>query len=417
MAKDLLRGLLLPDVRGYRRLCDDLAGGRAPDGPEPHLSALLAFARAHNPYYSALLGGGASFGQLPVLTKAVMREHFGRLRSSSVDGPVRLNHSGGSTGKPQAFLQDQEYGRWNKATEAYFYRAFLDVDPHAAPKVVLWGSQRDTFRQRDLKGRLASWLTNTTLLNTLKASEQELERYVETINRVRPVFVRGYAGSLHQVAKLAKKRNLKVFSPRFLCSSAEMLHGWMRSDIEEVFGAKVHDFYGSREVGPVAGECRAGRKHIFAFNNLVEVAEGRLLVTNLHNRVMPLLRYEIGDTGELGRGPCSCGSALPWLARLDGRTYCHFLKKDKTVVFGGFTTQMLYERKWVREFQVTQHDYEDLEICVVPEGGADRGEVEEVERKLRFVLGAECRIRWTFVDAIPLTPQGKRMFTRCLITG
>lgn len=416
MAKNILVNLL-PGVRDYRRLCDDLVGGRLPREPEPYLEALLSFARSNNPYYSPLLGAGASFEELPVLTKPLMREHFGRLKSVGVVGPARRNHSGGSTGKPQAFLQDAEYSRWNKATESYFYRVFLNVDPVSARKVVLWGSQRDTFQQRDFKGALINWLTNTIFLNTLKASEDDLERYIETIGRVKPVFVRGYAGSLHQIARLAMRRKLKVFRPRFLYSSAEMLHDWMRRDIEEVFGVKVHDFYGSREVGPIAGECRAGRKHIFHFNNLLEAEDGRLLVTNLHNQVMPLIRYDIGDTGALGAGSCSCGSPLPWLERLDGRTYSHFIKKDKTVVFGGFTTQMLYERDWVRQFQVTQHDFEDLEIVVVPEGKPRQEEMEDVERKLRFVFGADCLIRWSFVEAIALSGQGKHMFTRCLISG
>lgn len=416
MAKNILANLL-PGVRGYRRLCEDLLGGRLPREPEPYLEALLSFARAHNPYYSRLLGAGASFKELPVLTKPLMREHFGRLKSLGVAGPARRNHSGGSTGKPQAFLQDAEYRRWNKAAETYFYREFLGIDPVSARKVVLWGSERDTLRQLDLKGRVTNWLFDLTFLNTFKASEDDLERYVAIINRVRPVFIKGYAGSLHELAKLAKRRNLKVFTPRFLYSSAETLYDWMRRDIEEVFQAKVHDFYGSREVGPIAGECRAGRKHVLAFNNLVECDGGRLLVTNLHNRVMPLIRYDIGDTGALGEGPCSCGSSLPWLERLDGRTYSHFLKRDRTVVYGAFAARLIYTRDWAREFQITQHDYEDLEIAVVPERRPDPSERRDVEAKLRFVLGDECRIRWSFVDAIPLTPQGKRMFTRCLIAG
>ena len=95
----------------------------------------------------------------------------------------------------------------------------------------------------------------------------------------------------------------------------------MRADIEEAFGTKVYNFYGSREVSNLAGECKKGLMHTFDFWNYLEVLddnnqpvkegeEGKVVVTNLVNYSMPLIRYEIGDLALRGPAQCTCGNNL-----------------------------------------------------------------------------------------------------------
>ena len=44
-----------------------------------------------------------------------------------------------------------------------------------------------------------------------------------------------------------------------------------------------------------------------------------VLVTNLANRVQPLIRYDLGDRVEVATAPCPCGSVLP-AVKVEGRT-------------------------------------------------------------------------------------------------
>ena len=80
----------------------------------------------------------------------------------------------------------------------------------------------------------------------------------------------------------------------------------MRQKIENIFGTKLYDFYGSREAACIAAECKYGLMHVFSFNNYVEILdnndqpveegeEGKVIITNLHNYSMPLIRYEITE--------------------------------------------------------------------------------------------------------------------------
>jgi phenylacetate-coenzyme A ligase PaaK-like adenylate-forming protein len=46
----------------------------------------------------------------------------------------------------------------------------------------------------------------------------------------------------------------------------------------------------------------------------------RLLVTNLFNRTLPLIRYELDDLVTLSPDPCPCGRPLRVIAALEGRS-------------------------------------------------------------------------------------------------
>jgi len=51
----------------------------------------------------------------------------------------------------------------------------------------------------------------------------------------------------------------------------------------------------------------------------VSSSEGEILVTHLHRRLQPLIRYRVGDRGRRINSPCACGLALP-VIELEGRT-------------------------------------------------------------------------------------------------
>lgn len=388
------------------------------------LERLISYVRDNNRYYQATKA--TKLTEFPALTKAIIREHYRELQSPLAGVKTYENSSGGSTGKPQTFVQDMHFSAWSEAAQLYYYRHFLGINPVEVKKVVLWGSERDTFRERDIKGQVANWLTNTVFLNTFRATEADWLRYIDTINRVKPYFVKGYAGSLYEIARVSKKHNKPIYHPVFVYSSAEMLQDFMRKEIEEAFGAKVYDYYGSREVGAIAGECSKGKKHIFTFHNYIEILDdnnqpvergrpGKVVVTNLHNYSMPLIRYEIGDYGALGSGACACGSTLPWFKELKGRITDHFIAMNGELIHGEYFTHLFYFRDWVESFQVNQTDHNRVEVLVVRSGKENKADVADITDKIRFVMGASCDVAWKFVSDIPKTAQGKHLFTRCLV--
>ena len=169
--------------------------------------------------------------------------------------------------------------------------------------------------------------------------------------------------------------------------------------------------------------------HVFPFGNYVEVVdehgeavpdgvEGDLVVTNLNNYAMPLVRYVIGDRGVMApAGVCACLRGGQILQQVSGRSVDVFLKRDGTHVDGVYFFHMLRSRDWVRKFQIIQADYDRVIFRVALQGDSRPEELEEIMCETRLVMGAECRVDFEFVDDIAPSPSGKFRFTVSKVHG
>lgn len=407
---------------------------------DKRLEELLIHASKNSRYYKDLLKNidlenvtdAEVFSQIPVLTKDIIRSQLKNI--TSVDAQTRgcfYNTSGGSTGEPLRFIQDQPYTLWANATNFYYYQNILDINGFAAKKILLWGSERDLLmKHRNFSGRFANWVNNAQFLNSFKMKAQDMDRYADTINSFKPEIIRGYASSLYDFSKYLDQNHKKIYSPRYVVSTAEPLRNQMREKIEKVMKTKVYNFYGSREIASLAGECQEGLLHYFPFytkcevlddnNNPVKVGEeGRIVVTNLFNYSMPLIRYEIGDMAVLGPETCECGSYLPTLESVTGRITDQFTLEDGSKVPGEFFIHMIgvvCNQGYIRKFQIIQEDYNELRMRVVPEGEIPSDYIKEVNHKLKTVMGDDCTIEWDFVDDIKKTTSGKYLYTISRLT-
>ncbi len=398
-----------------------------PSNPNPWLRETLARAREGVPYYRDLLAPiadpVADFCSVPFLTRDLVRANYRRLMSESRDPAACVEATtGGSTGKPLTVMHDRDHKEWIRAAEGYYWREFLGVVPEEIPMVVFWASAHAIWGQRrSTAKRLTLWLTQTDLLGSSRITPAEFEEGIAAINRRRPVAIKAYASPLYQIARHVRQNNLRIHKPRLVFSLAETLHPQMRALIEEVFACPVFDFYASREVGPIAGQCRRGRMHLFPFTTHAEVldpqnrpaapgTEGRVVVTSLHNAAMPLIRYEIGDAAVAGR-PCDCGSRLPTLERVAGRLLDYFTARDGTIVHGGYFTLLLYRLPWVDEFRVVQRAMDEVEVHFVARGAVSAADKAGVESRIRLVMGPTCAVSWHEAQTLPPTAHGKRLYT------
>lgn len=404
-----------------------------------YLEKLLLHANFNVPYYNKIFDNVgivrngkvdiSKFEEIPILTKKLMRKHYQELISNDYNTRKwYYNSSGGSTGEPTRFIQDNIYSKWGNAAIDYYYQDMLGIYVSDVKKIVLWGSERDLFKGGiGVKAKIINWLTNTTFLNSFRMTEEDMTRYINRINSYKPDLIRGYAGSLYELCKYSEKNNNEVYTPKILLAQAETVTDEMREKIENVFGTKLYNYYGSREVSCLAGECEKGLMHMFMFYNYIEILddndqpvkegeEGRVIVTNLHNYSMPFIRYEIGDMAVLGPEKCACGNMLPTLKKVTGRITDHFVKEDGTIIHGEFFTHLFYLKDWVKAFQIIQEDYNKIRILVVQVGeAADENQKKDIENKIKVVMGENCKIHWDFVKDIPGTKSGKYLYTKSLV--
>jgi phenylacetate-CoA ligase len=134
-------------------------------------------------------------------------------------------------------------------------------------------------------------------------------------------------------ARFVRDEGIGGIRPKGIISSAEVLTPENRELIETTFGCRVFDRYGCREVSVIASECGEHQGlHINADNLLVETVtdqgpvrgeDGEVLITDLRNFAMPLIRYRIKDVGRLLPQACGCGRGLPLMRISGGRTSRH----------------------------------------------------------------------------------------------
>jgi len=421
----------------YRKLLDITTAAQLREFQEHRLKALLLHAYANVPYYRRVFGeiglihGKAvdmsKFDRIPVLTKDILRRFTKELVSQ--DYQTRgwyCDTSGGSTGEPIQVMKDAAFGRWGASVEFYYYNRMLGIEEPIVKRVILWGSERDFFEGGvGIQARLKNRLAHVLFLNSFRMSESDSELYIKKINAYRPQLIRGYANSLFELCDYALRRELSLHTPEAVISSAELLTDSMRQEIESAFKTHVFDFYGSREVNALAGECTKGRMHQFAFLNHLEVLdkhdrpvgtneEGRVVVTNLASYAMPLIRYDVGDTVVCTDDGCSCGSPLPTLRNVTGRVGDHFVTRDGTMIEANYFGFLFDFRDSVRKFQMIQEDYERIRIKVALRSDLTVSDRDDIESKIHFVMG-DCEILWDIVDDISDCTSGKHLFIRSLV--
>lgn len=401
------------------------------DLQQERLSRLLLFARDNVPYYRARLhefefqkGTAVSsrvFCRIPLLTKDAIRREGDALVSDDLTGNSLVpNSTSGSTGEAIRFYTDSRSVSRREA-------AVIRSDGWAGGwrlgdrYVRLWGSPIDLKQAARMRARLRGLIAGARVFSSYELSASKMDEYIDTIRRFQPVLFIAYPGPLEQFAIHCSTRGAAFPSLRGIVSSAETLWPQQREVIEEAFGTKVFDRYGSREVGQIASECEMhDGLHISADRLLLEIiddegqpcppgAAGRIVVTDLDNYGMPLIRYEIGDHGVLAdRKSCSCGRGLPLLQKVVGRTMDIVRTPDGRKLGGTFWTLLLKARPGLKQIQVVQEQLDGVIINFVRDDGFDVAVLDYFVEKIREYCGSDFEVKFVERESIALTKSGKQ---------
>jgi len=235
---------------------------------------------------------------------------------------------------------------------------------------------------------------------TLDARE-DIDVQIEWLLQERPRYLLSHASNLRALAKRFIERGLAFDSLKEVRSYSEMLPSDLRDLVSDAWSVPVTDMYTANEVGYIALQCPASDcYHVQSDDVLVEVINesgsgaaagmiGRVLMTSLHNFVMPLLRYELGDYAEVGEA-CSCSRTLPVLTRIMGRTRNMIRLPDGRTCWPGFPLKALTNIPAIRQFRMIQRTLTDIDGELVLQ--RDLSDIEKAE--LRRAI--QVRLRYPF---------------------
>lgn len=404
---------LLRNQRAGSTELADLQRGRALD--------LVSHALSTTQFYPRHLGAAGlteaadltweTWSTLPVLDRATVKANAAQIRSAVADHrTARPAKTGGSTGEPLRTLHDARVPTLALAWRMYGWWGVEPWDDLA--RVGRWGFGR----KETVKNVLTWWPSRQHYLDAGLITPESMRTFHRSLQRHRPSLIEGYVGAMLTFADFVEAEGLRIEPPVAVATTAAPLPMSSRRRLEEVFGAPVYDEYRGSEVGWMAGECREqDGLHVFADTRLIEVvdAEGRpvaagevgdVLVTDLVNRVFPLIRYRLGDRAAMLPGPCACGISLPRMQQLEGRT-TDMIRLPGGATLGHRLMAMFADHpEAVRLFQIHQHaDYSIVVRVVLGTEALARRHVEEAVDVLRRRIDHAVPVTVDYVDALPYT--------------
>jgi phenylacetate-CoA ligase len=393
---------------------------------------IVRYAYEHCAFYRARLAGAGSVGvlhswedfrRLPIMTKLDIRNNEDALLSREFARKDLVTaKTGGSTGLSLKLYFDDECQQIrNAAAMRSDQWAGWDIGMKVA---AIWGNPpvADTLKKR-LRNML---LDRTFYLDTMQIDEASVRRFADTWRQTDARMIFGHSHSLYIVATYLRRLGIADMRPKGIISTSMMLLAPERRVIEDVFGCKVQDRYGCEEVSLIASECeRHEGMHLNIDHVVVEFLdddgtavangeEGNIVVTDLVNHAMPLIRYRVEDVGVPSDRMCSCGRGLPLMERVIGRSADFLKRPDGTLVAGvSLVERTLTAIRGIEQLQLVQDDLHRVVANVVKDSSFTATSENALHAELTSVFGQDVAIDIRYLPALDQTRSGKYRFAIC----
>jgi phenylacetate-CoA ligase len=263
---------------------------------------------------------------LPILSRDEIQENLDQLLWNGYKGKVFKGSSSGTTGIPIKYFKD--VSATSAGTAAGHILKGLSGWIPGMPSVHIWGNS-ESIKQWNtifsiIKQRVYSRMNISS--SRLNDSEQ-LKNIVEKISKHNPKVIDGYTNSIYELATYLSRNSITIPTVKMVFTTAENFENHHLKLIESSI-APVSDLYGCSEINGIACKPINDDKYfIFDPHVIVETINSaisgmkEILVTDLDNYYMPLIRYRIGDFID-DIYPASSSNAFPfsYFSNIYGRT-------------------------------------------------------------------------------------------------
>lgn len=353
----------------------------------------------------------ADLERVPVLTKATVMREGPRMLATDYSGLRSSSSTSGTTGAPMRVWRDMHsISREN----AFLWRQLKWAGARLGDRRVWIRGDRivPVERQHPPFWRY-SGADNMIMMSPYHLSEASYRHYIKALEEFDPVFGMAYPSILLFLAKTMLNDGTKYRgkSLKGFVTSSETITKEGRLLIEKAFQCKVFDWYGSAERVTAIGTCEAGNYHIlsdYGMTELIPAPDGtsEIIGTAFYNHLMPLIRYEIGDSVVPGekRYECPCGRSYPVVEQIIGRVEDYLIAPGGRRVF--LASDLLENVNGVLESQIRQDSLEEIRILCVPTATEPFDECDLVHRA-RQLFGNDMRVTVERVPHIQRTRNGK----------
>jgi len=279
--------------------------------------------------------------------------------------------------------------------------------------------RKAVFKTIHMRMLLKPWCTDTY------AVENDLPmQWYTKLRKYRPYLLESMDFNIIALYSYIKKNRLSGLKiPKIIVLGT--LDQRIKTTLSEFFDAEIFNRYGPHEIEGIAYECEHHQGlHIAEDCVHVEIIGkdgkpvvsdevGEVVLTDLDSRLMPLIRYRIGDLGSRIDKQCVCGRGFELMADLGGRTRDAFVASHGGVVAPADVSRAVQSVDETEIFQVIQNNSGNI-IIRLPDTKINRKSAfqEAIVDRLKTVLGNGVRIAITTDEPIELESNGKFCFAK-----
>ncbi len=359
--------------------------------------------------------------KIPLLVKDDIRKNKEALCARDFPKEKLISKkTSGSTGVSLELFMDVDCSEWRRA--AAIFRNGWTGWRLGEKTAAVWGNPPPAKNWR-------SFLRNALLerciyLDTLGMTEKDMWNFLMCLEGYQPTLMMGHAYSLYYFARFVEEESPAAsIALKGIISTAMMLYPWQREVIERVFGCKIFERYGCEEVSLIASECEAHwGMHVNTDSLIVEFLkddgqqaaageEASVVVTDLMNYGMPVIRYKIGDKAIFTDQACPCGRQSPLITKVTGRDADFIVTPEGKIISGiSLTENFSLKVPGVEQMQIEQFERDRLKIKIVRDENFNENSLRTLRELCLKTFGGAMQCEVEYVDRIPQEKNGKYRF-------
>ncbi|WP_438964081.1 CoF synthetase [Winogradskyella sp.] len=380
-----------------------------------YIDKLLIHATNSTPYYSSYKNFN-SIQDFPVINKVIIQQNFDKFQSTEYKDKDNFKVStSGSTGVPFFLYQDKNKRRRNHSDVIYFLK-------ESGFKIGNRLYELEVWRGHNEKDRLKAWLQNTIQFDISKLTDKRIESFIELLknDKQSKKTMLGFASSYEMIAQYMERNN--IFLDNLGLTSAvansEYLNPYTKTTLGKHLNTQILSRYSSEEIGIIAQQT-LNSPNSFVINHasyVVEVLQfdnnesvkpgefGRIVVTDLFNFAMPIIRYDTGDIAKLGIND----EGVIQLDEIEGRKMDVIYDSDGNLISSFVVYTKFYKYyHLLKQYQFIQQSEKDYEVKLNLQGNTFAFE-DDLIAIIKSDFGEDSNVTITYVDEIPPLSSGKR---------
>ncbi|MBL8008452.1 MAG: phenylacetate--CoA ligase family protein [Ignavibacteria bacterium] len=415
-----LKGFPLNEAEKELKRIQSLSPDEFAEWQERSKLDILKYHFEKNEFYRNKLSGKLpeKWEDVPILVKSDFQKSGKKLISDTFrENEIYTGYTSGSSGHPFHYAKDKFAHAMTWALIKDRYKSFgLTLDSKQAR---FYGIPFEKFDYAVEKTK--DFLSNRVRFPVFDLSDSMLEKFLEKFRRIKFDYVYGYTNSIVMFARYLLKNNivLKNFCPtlKICIATSENCTSEDKNIISKAFGVPAVNEYGTSEVDLIAFEDTDGKWRISGENVYMEILddngnnygsgnEGRIILTALHNKAMPFIRYEIGD-----KAITSQTAGKTEITGLAGGVNDFVIlpsgKKSSGVTFYFITRDVLEKSGLLREFIIKQTEINKFIFEVVSDEDIPVSDVKAIQKKMDLYLEPGLKFEIKRVEKIERTKAGK----------